>query len=306
MQNYTTAPIGARAAHTISWAEIENITHGRLGRTMSTCPTCSEGRRTPLKRKSKVLAVTLVEPEFAVYYCNHCDAKGFSYPETPSRAVDLTELQRRRDEATRHAAKEKQSRSQQALALWNEAQPFRGTPAEDYLVKTRNIGDWLDTFAFLDQVFRFHPSCPFGGERLACMVALVRDIKTDTPIAIHRTALTAGEPQRIGRMSLGPVAGGAIKISPNFEVHSGLMIGEGIETVLSASKYYSFKPVWSVIDAGNLAKFPVLSGIESVSVAVDSDDAGQNAAAECVKRLTHNGIEVSGDFNDFIRGHSCG
>ena len=99
--------------------------------------------------------------------------------------------------------------------------------------QTRGIGDWLDTFAFLDQVFRFHPDCPFGGERLPCMLALVRDIKTDNPVAIHRTALTK-DGHKIDRMSLGPVGGGAIKISPDFEVHSGLMIGEGIETVLSA------------------------------------------------------------------------
>ena len=88
------------------------------------------------------------------------------------------------------------------------------------------------------------------------MLALVRDIKTDSPVAIHRTALTK-DGHKIDRMSLGPVGGGAIEISPDFEVHSGLMIGEGIETVLSASKLFQYKPVWSVIDAGNLQRFPV-------------------------------------------------
>ena len=59
----------------IPWDVIESITHGRIGRTMATCSLCSEGRRTPQKRHSKVLAVTLIEPEFAVYYCNHCEAQ---------------------------------------------------------------------------------------------------------------------------------------------------------------------------------------------------------------------------------------
>ena len=295
----------------ISWADIEGITRGRLGRTMATCPLCSERRRTPQKRHSKVLAVTLIEPEFAVYYCNHCEAQGYCRPDMASRVVDLAEQQRRREEAKRHVEKEKQERSRQALTLWNEALPCRASPIEDYLYHTRGLGDWLDTFPFLDKVFRYHPSCPFGSERLPCMLALVREIKTNAPVAVHRTALTTGpRPERIDRKSLGPTSGGAIKISPDHEVHSGLLIGEGIETVLSASKPLQFKPVWSLIDKNGLAKFPVLSGIESVTIAVDNDPGGdgQRAAAECVQRLTQAGVEVItaqtnlvSDFNDFIR-----
>ena len=162
----------------ISWNAVEQITRGRLGRTMTICPACSECRRTPLKKRSKVLAVTLIEPDFAVYYCNHCEAKGFSYPEGRSRPFDQEEMQRRRDEAKRHAESEKQQRTREAMLLWNEAQPCRGGPVEKYLHYTRGIGNWLDTFPFLEQVFRYHPNCPFGGERQACMLALVRDIKT--------------------------------------------------------------------------------------------------------------------------------
>jgi len=294
---------------TISWDAVEQITHGRLGRTMAICPACSEARRTSQKRKSKVLAVNLIEPEFAVFFCNHCEAKGFSYPERRSHVVDQGEMQRRRDEAKRHAESEKQKRTWQAMGLWNEAQPCRGSPVEKYLYYTRGIGDWLDSFPFLEQVFRYHPECPFDGERQVCMLALVRHIKTDAPIAIHRTALTKDDhPQRIGRMSLGPVGGGAIKISPDFEVHSGLLIAEGIETVLSASKIFQFKPAWSVVDAGNLKKFPVLSGVECVTIAVDNDPAGKEAAAECTRRLLDAGTEVitartnkANDFNDVVR-----
>jgi len=300
----------------ISWDAIEAITHGRLGRTMATCPLCSETRRTPQKRHNKVLAVNLLELDFAVFFCNHCEAQGYSRPDTPSRVVDLVEQQRRRDEAKHHAEKEKRERSHQALMLWNEGQSFRGSPAEDYLHHGREIGGWLDTFPFLDKVFRYHPGCPFGGERLPCMLALVREIKTNAPVAVHRTALTTeNPPRRIDRKSLGPTTGGAIKISPDHEVHAGLLIGEGIETVLSASKQFQFKPVWSLIDKNGIAKFPVLSGIESVTIAVDNDPGGdgQRAAAECVQRLTQAGTEVItvqtnlvSDFNDFIREYKHG
>jgi putative DNA primase/helicase len=294
----------------IPWPTIEYITHGRVGRTMATCPLCSADRRTPQKRTSKVLAVNLIEPEFAVYYCNHCGENGHAHPDKPSRAIDPAEQKIRREQASKHAEAKKQKRSEQARKLWDEGQPCRGSPIEDYLYYTRSVGEWLDSFAFLDQVFRFHPDCPFGGERHACMLALVRDIKTDKPIAIHRTALTKdAHPRRIGRMSLGPVGGGAIKISPDSEVHEGLMIGEGIETVFSASKHYQFKPIWSLIDAGNLAKFPPLPSMECVTIAVDNDAAGEKAAAGCARRLVGAGIEVIttqtnrvSDFNDLIAG----
>jgi hypothetical protein len=51
----------------LDWSQIDGITQGRIGRTMTTCPLCSANRRTAQKRHSKVLAVTLIEPEFAVY-----------------------------------------------------------------------------------------------------------------------------------------------------------------------------------------------------------------------------------------------
>jgi hypothetical protein len=290
----------------ISWEIVEQIAAGKLGRVMASCPMCSAQRRTAKKRHSKVLAVALVEPEFAVYYCNHCGANGYVHPEGSSRAPISQELQQQREAADRYAAQEKRKRTQQALKLWDEAQAFRGSLAETYLYQTRGIGDWLDTFAFLDQVFRYHPDCPFGDERLPCMLALVRDIKTDNPVAIHRTALTK-DGQKIDRMSLGPVGGGAIKISS--EVHEGLMIGEGIETVFSASKHYQFKPIWSLIDAGNLAKFPALPGIECITIAVDNDAAGKQAAEQCASRLVQAAIECVttqtkgvNDFNDLIAG----
>ena len=139
----------------ISWEIVEQIAQGKLGRVMAACPICSAQRRTAKKRTSKELAVALVEPEFAVYYCNHCGANGYVYPDTRTKPVDHTELQHRRKQADRYAAQEKQKRTQQALKLWDEAQPFRGSLAETYLYRVRGIGDWLDTFAFLDRSFVF-------------------------------------------------------------------------------------------------------------------------------------------------------
>jgi Toprim domain len=119
------------------------------------------------------------------------------------------------------------------------------------------------------------------------MVALVRGVQSDAPQAVHRTALTdTSPPQRIDRLSLGPVAGGAIKLSLDGDVTHGLLIGEGIETTLSASLILKFRPAWSVVSRNGIAKFPILTGIEAVTIAVDNDPDGQAAAATLVERLT--------------------
>jgi putative DNA primase/helicase len=297
----------------LTWNEVEDITRGRLGETRAVCPFCSSGRRTALKRKSKVLAVNLREPDFAVFHCHNCDASGYCRPDatSSSRVIDFAERRRRREQTKRQAEQEKQDRTRKALELWDAAEPFRGSPAELYLRHSRGIGDWLDGFRLLDEALRFHPDCPFGDKRLPCMVALVRDVQTNVPVAVHRTALTADRyPKRIDRMSLGPTGGGAIKLSADNEVQFDLLIGEGIETVLSASKQLKVRPAWSLIDRNGVARFPALQGIEGVTVAVDNDASGdgQRAAAECVSRLTSSGVDVYavkptfvGDFNDVIR-----
>jgi putative DNA primase/helicase len=299
-----------RLAGQIPWSAIERMTEGRLGRTMTTCPLCSSLRSTVAKRSAKVLAVDLIEPEFAIYYCNHCGANGYSRPDTPSRPIDLTEQRQRRQQAECEAAADKERRTRRALELWNEADPFQGSPAEGYLRDARGIGDWLAQFP-IGRSLRFHPHCPFERLRLPCMIALVREITTNAPVGIHRTALTdTTPPGRISRLSLGPTSGGAVKFSPHDAVHSGLMIGEGVETVLSASRQFQFRPVWSVLGKNGIAKFPVLAGIECITIAVDNDASGdgQRAADECVKRQTQAGVgcittkpNFVKDFNDVAR-----
>jgi Toprim domain len=138
----------------------------------------------------------------------------------------------------------------------------------------------------------------------------VRSIESDEPQAIHRTALKLGvRPERIDRLSLGPTAGGAIKLSLDGDVTQGLLVGEGIETTLSASLMLQYRPCWSVLSRSGIAKFPVVSGIECITIAVDNDDDGQRAADELVERLTAAGVDavraqsaVGKDFNDAVRG----
>jgi Toprim domain len=294
----------------LAWDDVERLTQGRIGRTVCTpCPLCSHSRRTINQRKP-VFAIKLKAPDFAIFNCVHCGESGYVHPDR-SHVIDLTQRKQLRAKSDRLEREDRQPRTALALQLWDERQPFRGSPAETYLRDTRGLGAWLDAFN-LDQSIGFHPACPFDKDRLPCMVALVRNIQTDEPQAIHRTALKLGpKPERIDRPSYGPIAGGAIKLSPDDEVTHGLLIGEGIETVLSASLLLKVKPCWSVLSRSGIAKFPILAGVECVTIAVDNDKSGdgQRDAAKLVERLVGAGVEaittqtnLAKDFNDMLRG----
>jgi hypothetical protein len=193
-----------------------------------------------------------------------------------------------------------------AATLWQEATPIVATIAAEYLA-TRGI---LHLAADIDgKVLRFHPSCPYDGSQHPCLLALMRDVFTNEPRAIQRTALTlAGE--KISRMALGPKAGAAIKLSADEDVAMGLAVGEGLETVLSAMQL-GFSPAWALGDAGNVQSFPILSGVECLTVIVDNDESGtgQRAAVECSLRWTDAGREVfrvlpercGEDMNDIVQ-----
>ena len=211
--------------------------------------------------------------------------------------------------------------------LWREAGPIDGTHAACYLEWRHVLEPSLETG---DGVLRFHPNCPFGeGTRHPCLLALMRDIHGDQPRAIQRIALPetlmrtiqritftqfteAGG--KIARMTLGPKIGTAIKLSPDEIVTQGLAVGEGLETVL-AGMVKGFRPAWAVGDAGNVEDFPVISGIESLTILVDNDASGrgQTAALECSARWTGAGREVlravpdhtGHDFNNVLMGNTA-
>ena len=207
----------------------------------------------------------------------------------------------------RNSAEDDASQNQsRAGALWQEAVSISETIAAHYLAMRGILNPALE----IDRAaLRFHPSCPFGGTRHPCLLALMRDVRTNEPRAIQRTALTkAGE--KIDRMALGPKAGAAIKLSSDESVTMGLTVGEGVETVLSGMQL-AFSPAWALGDAGNLRAFPVLSGVECLTILVDNDNSGtgQQAALECSHRWTGAGREVfrvlpercGDDMNDIVQ-----
>jgi putative DNA primase/helicase len=179
-----------------------------------------------------------------------------------------------------------------ALSIWRDSGEPRDTLVEKYLASRRL--ELPEKAA--GEVIRFHPACPFGAERFPALICLVRNIRTNQPQAIHRTALapdgTAIERNdKTFRMTLGLMSGGAIKIDDDADVTYGLCIGEGLETTLTG-RAYGYRPAWAVLAATGIEHFPILSGVNALTIFLENDDANARAAEQCISRWQTAGCEV--------------
>jgi putative DNA primase/helicase len=181
-----------------------------------------------------------------------------------------------------------------ALRIWREAKDPRGTLLETYL-KSRRL-ELPDEAAI--EAIRFHPNCPFGQERSPAMICLVRNILTNEPQGVHRTALSPDGTavKRNGktlRMSLGRLGDGAIKLDADDTVTQGLAIGEGVESSLSG-RQMGYRPSWSAISDRGIENFPVLPGISALTIFGERDEWDQNkqAATKCASRWMAAGAEA--------------
>lgn len=171
---------------------------------------------------------------------------------------------------------------------WRNLRPISESPVADYL--SARCCDLPRSHVRYASALR-HPTGFVG----PAMVALVTDAVTREPLTLHRTWINAdGTKAEVDppRLLLGKhrKQGGVVRLFPDDAVTTGLAIGEGIETMLTVA--LAFKPVWSAIDASNLAAFPVLDGIESLLIVADHDTAGLRAAEQCAERWYRAGREV--------------
>ena len=148
-------------------------------------------------------------------------------------------------------------------------------------------------------VVRGHPG-------IGAMICLFRDIRTDEPKAISRTFID-NEGRKLSRKFLGRVGGCAIKLDADGEVLGGLHICEGVETGLAA-RQLGLRPTWALGSAGAIASFPILSGVECLTLMREHDDASARATEQCAARwhaagrqVIINELTVGSDLNDAIR-----
>lgn len=215
----------------------------------------------------------------------------------------------RPDTATRGHSAPESARSASRMHLvreaWGQAVPIVGTIAEAYAKRARAI-----SLPAWPSDLRFHPQCPRGNERLPALLAAMRDPLTAAGVGLHRTFLAPDGSDRLrdpmGKAMLG--GAGVVMLSPSAEVTGGLHLTEGVESGLSALAI-GLAPAWAATSAGGIARFPVLAGIECLTILADADGAGLQAANSCAARWRAAGRDVriivpqrdGADLNDVLR-----
>lgn len=215
-------------------------------------------------------------------------------------------------ETSRGSFEVKRQRRIAAARLWREAVTINGSAAAVYLDSRCGGAPSHD----VSSVLRFHPSAHADGQAWPAMIALMTDPVTNEPTGVHRTFLNFdGRKAKPGKRMLG--GKGVIRLWPEEWITDGLHIAEGIETALSAANLYNLSPIWACGDAGGVAKFPVLPGVEALTVIADHDvesRTGQHAAEQVCDRWIRADREAgylipkrAGDFADLVEegGHAA-
>jgi Toprim domain-containing protein/CHC2-type zinc finger protein len=191
------------------------------------------------------------------------------------------------------------------------------SPGETYLrdVRKIDVDEIRDVLSRTDAI-GWHPSVlfleeghPLNGKRLGAIIAVMTNVITAAPTgAISRTYLDS-EGHKVGKAKTLGSPAGIIRLSEDADVLEGLHIAEGLETALDVMAE-GFRPTWSTGSTALMAKFPVLAGIECLTVVADHDlnGAGLRAASEAADRWQTAGPETHvfqretpGDFNDAFR-----
>jgi hypothetical protein len=168
-----------------------------------------------------------------------------------------------------------------AMHMWDACVPlYGGTPAERYFEHHRGLD--IGRLPFLmHHCLRWH-------DARQCVVALMTDPITTDPTGIHRTFLD-NDGRKIERKMLGKQ--GVVRLSPDGAVTSGLGLTEGVEDGI-AILLSGWAPIWAATSAGAIERFPVLAGVEALTVFSDADSVGMGAANKCVARYLEAGRQA--------------
>jgi len=203
----------------------------------------------------------------------------------------------------RHNDDERAERSKAAaVEIWSRTLPAVGTVVEQYIVgRVPGLTGIPPTLRFAR--LKHSPT----GLTLPVMVAGVTVWPSRKVEAVHRTYLTEGgkkAPVTQPKMSLGPIACGAVRLAPHGRV---LIVGEGIESVLSAM-IGSGLPGWAALSTGGLRTLILPYDVSEVLIAADHDQPGLDAAQAAAARWEDEGrcVKIAvpptpgHDFNDFL------
>ncbi len=174
-----------------------------------------------------------------------------------------------------------------AIAIWEASRTATGSLAEEYL-RRRGITMALpQSIRFLDQ--HWHKE---SRRQWPTMVAGVQNAEGRL-CAIHRLWLAvdgsgkAPVPPKSEKKALGPVRGGAVRLSLAADV---VALVEGIEDALAVQQMTG-TPAWAVLGTG-FTSVELPGHIRRVILAPDGDAAGDKVIDPAARRLVRAGIEV--------------
>ena len=203
-----------------------------------------------------------------------------------------------------------EARRRAARTRWAEARPATGTVVESYLRHTRNIPAGL-----VPATVRFHPELWHSSAHGTLPAMLAAATRDGTIRAIQATFLDLGDltdnPTKTkaapARKSYGTVRGAAVRFG---RLVDKLTLTEGVEDALVLHAVTG-ATVWAVLGKGNFKSVQVPPAVQQVTLGIDNDDDGRDAAAEAAARFISEGRTVlvaeppSGkDFNSVLEGLS--
>ena len=205
-------------------------------------------------------------------------------------------------------------RMEAARRLWQRCRAIDGTHAEAYLHARA-----IHRCRF--PALRFHPSLLYrdggGMRRLPALVAAVTGAAGERPgpgehpghaaiTGVHRTWLDPSRPAKAPvarpRKALGRVHGLAVRFGGSGP--ATLLVGEGIETVLSLVTAMPDTVAAAALSAGSLGAFAPPPGVKRLVIARDNDPEGERAAERLARRCARAGVPAhvlvpeGADFND--------
>ena len=222
----------------------------------------------------------------------------------PRRGARLPRSSRRRSGCRRRAGNRRRPRRGRQR-LWNACRSIDDTHAESYL-RARAIHRCR--FAAL----RFHASLAWRGDegfrRFPALVAAVTNDDGEVT-GVHRTWLDPARPAKAPvaspRKALGRIHGLAVRFgAPPADDGASLLVGEGIETVLSVITALPDIQAAAALSAGSLGAFAPPPDVTHLIIAADNDSEGEHAAERLARRCARAGVAATvivpehGDFND--------
>lgn len=186
-----------------------------------------------------------------------------------------------------------------ALELWRQGEPIRGTLAQVYLRSRGLLIDHMPTLRFL-------PRSAHGYMRRILFDAMIAAVQGPDRSVIA-TQLTWLDPSGGGkapvdppRRTIGALRDGAIRLGAAGE---SLGIAEGVETAIAAQQIANVS-VWATLGAQRLGNLAIPPGVKKLHIFADADKPGREAAEKAARAYQNYVVKIHtprapfGDFAD--------